>query len=150
MALHKILKIIGLLLSLAGIIFFVMIVNTGDTTIEDKLAVGEDVASVNWILYAGYIMLGLVIASVLIFVFKGLFAGNIKKTLISLGLFLFIGVISYAMASGSVEGLPLVDDKVVSESASKWVGTGLYAFYILAVLAIGSMVFSGVKKLITK
>ena len=37
-------------------------------------------------------------------------------------------------------------DEAVSASGSKWVGTGLYAFYILAILAVGSMVFSGIKK----
>jgi len=59
-------------------------------------------------------------------------------------------LISYAMASGSTEGLPLVDNKVVSEGTSRLVGTGLIAFYILAVAAIVSMVFSGVKKVTTK
>jgi hypothetical protein len=68
----------------------------------------------------------------------------------SVGAFLAVVVISYAMASGSTEGLPLVDNKVVTESTSRWVGTGLIAFYILAVAAIGSMVFSGVKKVQTK
>jgi hypothetical protein len=38
------------------------------------------------------------------------------------------------------------EGEILSESGSKWVGTGLNVFYILAVLAIGSMVFSGIKK----
>jgi hypothetical protein len=84
------------------------------------------------------------------FVISGVLAGNVKKTLMSVGAFLAVVVISYVMASGSTEGLPLVDNKVVTESTSRWVGTGLIAFYILAVAAIGSMVFSGVKKVSTK
>ena len=68
----------------------------------------------------------------------------------SVGAFLAVLLISYVMASGSTEGLPLVDNKVVSESTSRLVGTGLIAFYILAVGAIASMVFSGVKKVSTK
>jgi hypothetical protein len=35
---------------------------------------------------------------------------------------------------------------ILSESGSKWVGTGLYSFYILAIIAIGTMIFSGFKK----
>ena len=87
---------------------------------------------------------------VLIFVVSGVLAGNVKKTLMSVGAFLAVVLISYAMASGSTEGLPLVDNKVVSEGTSRLVGTGLIAFYILAVAAIVSMVFSGVKKVTTK
>jgi len=141
MGLHKILKIVALVLSLIGIVFFAMLVSKGDAVIEQT---GE---GVDGYIYIAYIMLALVLLFVLIFVIKGIFAGNLKKTLISIGLFLVIGIISYVLASGSIEGLPLVDDKVISESSSKWVGTGLYAFYILGIMAIGSMVLSGIKKL---
>lgn len=141
MGLHKIIKIVALVLSLVGIVLFAMLVSTGDEVIEQT---GE---SVDGYMYVAYIMFALVLLFVLIFVLKGIFAGNLKKTLISVGLFLLIGIISYMMASSSVEGLPLVDEKVISESSSKWVGTGLYAFYILAIMAIGAMIFSGIKKL---
>ena len=141
MGLHKIIKIVALVLSLVGIVLFAMLVSTGDEVIEQT---GE---SVDGYMYVAYIMFALVLLFVLVFVLKGIFAGNLKKTLISVGLFLLIGVISYVMASNSVEGLPLVDEKVISESSSKWVGTGLYAFYILAIMAIGAMIFSGIKKL---
>jgi accessory gene regulator protein AgrB len=101
-------------------------------------------------LYTGYIIMAIVVLMVLLFVVSGVLAGNVKKTLMSVGAFLAVVLISYAMASGSTEGLPLVDNKVVSESTSRLVGTGLIAFYILAVVAIFSMVFSGVKKVTTK
>ena len=141
MGLHKILKIVALVLSLIGIVMFAMLVSKGDAVIEQT---GE---GVDGYIYVAYIMLALVLLFVLIFVLKGVFAGNLKKTLISIGLFLLVGIVAYVMASGSIEGLPLVDDKVISESSSKWVGTGLYAFYILGIMAIGAMVFSGIKKL---
>jgi hypothetical protein len=38
------------------------------------------------------------------------------------------------------------DGEMLSASGSRWVGTGLRTFYILAVVAIGTMVFSGVKR----
>jgi len=150
MGLHKILKIVALLLSIVGVIFYVMIVLKGDKAIESLLLEGDDVSSVNGALYTAYIMFGLVLLFVLGFVLKGIFAGNIKKTLISIGAFLVVVAISYAMASGSIEGLPLDDGEPVSESGSKWVGTGLYAFYIMAIVAIGTVVLSGVKKFTSK
>lgn len=150
MGLHKIIKIIGLLLCVAGIIFFVMILNMGDQAIVDSFAIGEDVTSVTWALYITYIILALIVLFVLFFVIKGIFSGNLKKTLISVGGFLLIGVISYVLASNSLDGLPLNDGEMISPSGSKWVGTGIIAFYILAILAIVAMVFSGFKKLTSR
>ena len=141
MGLHKIFKIVALLLGLSGVVFWFLLVSKGDEYVK---MTGEGVSPM---LYTGYIIMASV---VLMFVISGVLAGNVKKTLMSVGAFLAVVVISYAMASGSTEGLPLVDNKVVTESTSRWVGTGLIAFYILAVAAIGSMVFSGVKKVQTK
>ncbi len=139
MGLHKILKIVALLLSIAGIIFLAMIISKGDDAVS---ATGE---GVDGFLYVAYIIFAIVLLFVLLFVLKGIFAGNIKKTLISIGAFLLIVVISYVMATG-VE-TPMRDGDVLSASGSKWVGTGLYTFYIMAILAIGAMVLSGIKKI---
>ncbi len=138
MALHKILKIVALLLSVAGIIFLAMIIAKGDTAVVET---GE---GVDGFLYVAYITFAITVAFVLFFVVKGIFAGNIKNTLMSVGAFLLIVVISYVLADGNT--MPTQDGGMLSESGSKWVGTGLYAFYILAVLAVGAMVFGGIKK----
>ncbi len=144
MGLHKIFKIVAMLLGLAGVVFWFLLVSKGDEYVK---MTGEGVSPM---LYTGYIIMAIVVLMVLMFVVSGVLAGDVKKTLMSVGAFLAVIAISYALASGSAEGLPLVDNKVVSESTSRLVGTGLIAFYILAVLAIGSMVFSGVKKVQTK
>jgi hypothetical protein len=136
MGLHKIFKIIALLLAVAGIVSLAMVLINGN---------GLDAQ-----LYVAYIILALTLLIVLVYVLKGIFAGNLKKTLISVGLFLAIVVISYVMASGDVAGLPLVDGEPISESGSKWVSTGLNTFSILAIVAIGAMIFSGIKKMSTK
>jgi hypothetical protein len=104
MGLHKLIKIIGLLLCVASIIFFVMILNMGDRAIEDSFLMGEEVASVTWALYVAYLILAIVVLFVLVFVLKGVFAGNVKKTLMSIGGFLLIGIISYVLASNSLDG----------------------------------------------
>ena len=137
MGLHKILKIVALLLAVVGIVGLIMVLTDSGSGLEIMLTIG-------------YIILGLTLLLVLIFVLKGVFSGNLKKTLISIGLFLAIILISYVLASGDVAGLPLVDGEPISESGSKWVSTGLNVFSILAVVAIGSMIFSGIKKMTTK
>lgn len=104
------------------------------------------------VLYVTYIVLGLAILLVLIYVVKGLFAGNIKKTLMTVGAFVAIVVISFVISSGTDLDLTPFTKKGqdITEATSKNVGAGLYTFYILAVLAIGSMMFSGVKKILNR
>jgi uncharacterized membrane protein YciS (DUF1049 family) len=75
-------------------------------------------------------------------------AGNIKKTVITLGAFLAIVLISYVMADG--QAVEMRDGEMLSANGSKWVSTGLYVFYILGLLAIAAMIFSGFKKITTK
>lgn len=138
MALHKILKIVALLLGIAGVIFLAMIIAKGD---EAVISTGE---GVDGFLYIAYITFAITIAFVLFFVIKGIFSGNIKNTLISVGAFLLVVVIAYVLAEGNP--MTMQEGKMLSASSSKWVGTGLYAFYILAILAVGAMVFGGIKK----
>jgi hypothetical protein len=139
MSLHKILKIVALLLSIAGIIFLAMIIVKGDQEVIDT---GE---GLDGFLYVAYITLAITVAFVLFFVIKGVFSGNIKNTLISIGAFLLIVIVSYALADGT----PMqMRDVSLSASGAKWIDTGLYVFYILGILAIGAMVLSGVKKVI--
>lgn len=143
MNLHKIIKFVAFALAIIGSIFAVMIMAGDDKTQE---AMGSNM------LYVTYVILGLILALVLVFVIKELFAGNIKKTLMTVGLFLVIIGISYGMSSGTDLDLKPFTDKGlgITEGTSKQVGAGLYTFYILACIAIGSMAFSGVKKIFNK
>lgn len=139
MGLHKILKIIAILLSVVGIIFYAMILAKGDA------AVAETGEGLDGFLYVSYIIFALTVAFVLYFVVQGIFSGNIKNTLISVGAFLLIVLISYVLADGTPMAMP--EGEMLSASASKWVGAGLYAFYIMAILAIGAMVYTGIRKI---
>ncbi|MAP55626.1 hypothetical protein [Altibacter sp.] len=138
MGLHKILKIVAILLSLAGIVFLAMILSKGGDVVAQT---GE---GVDGYLYIAYITLAITLAFVLVFVLKGVFSGNVKNTLVSIGAFLLIVIISYVLADGTETQLK--DGQMLSASGSKWVSTGLYVFYIMAVLAVGAMIFSGIKK----
>ena len=151
MNLHKILKIVLAVIGVVGAILLVRVLTTGDKVLEDAYKAGQfDITDpvVNPMAYVAYLILGLAILFVLFFVLKGLFAGNIKKTLISLGVFVGILAVSYFLAKGdNLDLTPFLEKGMdVDESTSKYVGAGLYAFYALAIAAIGTMVFSGIKK----
>ncbi|MFI8378453.1 hypothetical protein [Leeuwenhoekiella sp. NPDC079379] len=143
--LHKILKIVALILSILGAIWLVRILITGDTAIIDSPELQNSL--VTPFIYIAYAAFAVALVFVVIFVVKNIFTGgsSLKGTLIGLGAFLAVVVISFLLASG--EETPLRDGGSLSASASRWVEAGIYAFYILAVVAIGAMVFSGVKKL---
>ncbi|WP_340075198.1 hypothetical protein [Leptobacterium sp. I13] len=84
-------------------------------------------------------------AVVLLFTLKNLVShpDKLKKALIAVVGFLIVVGIGYALADGEATD-------TTSASASKWVGTGLYTFYVLTFIAIGAMVVSGIKKTLTK
>lgn len=133
MALHKIFKIIGIVLGLLGVVFMALLLS-------------GNASAMDWLIYTGYIVLAVTVVMVLLFVLKGVFEGDIMKTLISIGVFAAIIIVSYVLADSTPMQLP-DDGGMTSESGSKWVGTGLYTFYILAIVAVGLMVFSGFKKI---
>lgn len=145
MTIHKILKYLAIVVGVIGLILLGRIIWAGDEAIEGSADLQASV--VNPFMYVAYFIFAIVVLLVVFFVIKGLFKGNIKNTLISLGVFAAIVLIAYFLADGT----PMYNRnevQVVGESGSKWVGAGLITFYILAAIAILTMVISGVKKLI--
>jgi hypothetical protein len=135
MALHKIIRIVVLILALIGIVLLATILTGNRGTISTYMNVA-------------YVVLGIAILFTLLFSLAQLFTNKetLKKTLISLGLFVLVIIISYVLSEG--EAVYKAGELVISERGSKWVSTGLRTFYILTFIAIGLMVFSGVKKLV--
>ncbi|MBD0833530.1 hypothetical protein [Aestuariibaculum sediminum] len=140
MKLHKILKYIAYALGIVGAILALMIMTSDSEGLIDN------------ILYVTYTVLFIVLALIVIYVIKGLFAGNIKKTLLTVGLFLAVIFISYMISSGTDLNLEPFNAKGlgITESISKNVGAGLIAFYILSATAIGATLLSSIKKLLHK
>lgn len=134
MALHKILKYIMILLSIIGVMFLLIILfgNTG---------------VISSFLTLGYITLAIAIFFTLLFIGTNIFANkeNLKRAFVSFGIFIAIVVISFAISSG--EPVMKSGVQIVSESGARWIDAGLKAFYILAVLSLLTIVFSGFKKL---
>jgi len=150
MNLHKILKIVAAIISLLGIVSLVRIISEGDDAI-DAAALAGDTAIVEPMAWAAYIMLGLVLAFVIFFVLKNLFTntGGLKNTLIGVGAFLGVLIIAYLVSGGDTEQYKL-QDGVATDGQSTMVGAGLVAFYMLLFIAAASMIFAGVKKIISK
>ncbi|MBQ0786085.1 MAG: hypothetical protein KBT69_01190 [Oceanihabitans sp.] len=103
---------------------------------------------VNTFMYIAYVILGLILVLVVLFTLKNIFTNKdtLKSAIMGVGAFLIVGVICYFLASG-VE-TPMKDGEVLSAGDSKLVGAGLYMFYALAIIAIGTMLLSSVKKMI--
>ena len=143
--LQKIIKIISFILAIGGAVLALMIMGTETEAPKMDGLVGD-------MLYVAYVILAIVLALVLVFVIKGLFTGNIKKTLLTVGAFLVIVLICYSVSTGTDLDLSQFTKKGqnITEQTSRYVGTGLYTFYVLAVLAILSMLLSGVKKLFNR
>ncbi|WP_213521276.1 hypothetical protein [Nonlabens sp.] len=157
MVLHKALKYLVLLLSLIAMGFFFYTLALGDEAIE--LNTGDSQAvTVSPLIYLAYISLVLTVVIVLIFVIKGLMTNPaaLKKAGISIGLLAVVALISYyALADDSVvdingKVIELEDGELLTAGTSRWIGASLYMFYILAIVAVGTVVWSGISKLIKK
>jgi len=143
---QKFVKIIAGIIGLLGIVFLVRIISAGDEAIES----GEKAGLVDPMAYVAYVILGLVVAAVVLFVIRNLFVSpkGLKNTLIGVGAFAAILIISYVMSGGDPIQYKL-QDGFATDSQSQMVGAGLTAFYILLGLAAVSMIYSGVKKVIS-
>ena len=150
MGLHKILKIVAGVLGIAAIIFLVMIITKGDDVIK-AAALEGDTSAVDPMAYVAYITLAVILLFVLVFVLKNLFSNpaTLKNTLKNVGAFVVLFLIAYFALAKGVE-TPLRDGKVLSEGGSKLVGAGLYLFYLLVLVAVGLMLFNGVKRMLNK
>ena len=144
MTLHKILKYLALVIGVVGLILWGRVLMAGDDAIESSANVQASV--VTPFLIVAYIIFAIVVLIVAFYVIKGLFTGDIKKTLMSIGAFILIVIVAYLATDGTQTVMS--DGEVISASTNHWVGAGLVTFYILACVAILLMVVSGVRKLI--
>ena len=144
---QKILKIVAALLGVLGIVFLARIISAGDDAIKS----GEKAGLVDPMAYIAYAILALVLAFVVFFVLKNLFTNTagLKNTLIGVGAFVAILVIAYVVSGGDPRAYKL-QDGIATDGQSQMVGAGLVAFYILLAIAAVSMIFSGVKKILSK
>ena len=139
MNLHKVTKIAALIVAVLSLVFLALIMASSDSV------------NSSWItplIYLSYVILLACVVVVLIYVFKNLFSNkeNLKKTLIYIGVFFGVVLVSFILADGT-EIKSASNEIIASESTSKWVSTGLNTFYLLAIVAIGTMFWTGFNKI---
>tara|TARA_R110002049_G_scaffold181001_1_gene348018 strand:+ start:259 stop:702 length:444 start_codon:yes stop_codon:yes gene_type:complete len=146
---HKIVKIILVVLGAIGAILWFQL-PSADVPVSEAINNG----SMNFMFIITYLLLGIAIAASLLFGLMNLLTskGALKKTLFAVGGLLVVVVISYALASGTDVNLDEMARKGVptTESTVKTIGMGLNVFFILTIVAVGAMLWSGVKKMISK
>ena len=149
MKLQTIVKIISAVFGLLAVVFLFRIIGAGDE--EIKMAAGTgDFSTVSPLVSLAIAILFITISITLVFSILNLASSSkkLKKALVFIGCFILVTAIAFA-ASDGVE-TPMKDGEVLSAYGSRWVGTGLRMFYILATLAILSMLLSGAKKILKK
>ena len=149
MNIQTIVKIISAVFGLLGVVFLFRIIGAGDEEIK-MAATSGDFATVSPLVSLAIAILFITVSITLVFSILNLASSSkkLKKSLIFIGCFVVVTIIAYA-ASDGVE-TPMKDGEVLSANGSRWVGSGLSMFYILATLAILSMILSGAKKILKK
>ncbi|KAA1247442.1 hypothetical protein [Aquimarina sp. RZ0] len=164
MKISKILSYVILAVGAIGAIMLFLMSNNFDTLMdsygiteakdlvkdEAGSAFAEATALVSPMYTLTLLILVIIIIATLFAVFSALAKNpaGLKKAGIGIVAFLVVIGIGFALADGAETEMK--DGEILSASGSKWVGTGLYAFYVLAAAAVGLMLASGVKKVIGK
>jgi Na+/proline symporter len=146
---QNIIKIVSGLLGVLGVIFLLRIMSLGDDQVKMDASMG-DYSSVSPLITLALAILSIAIIVTVVFSVITLASDpkKLKKALIASGLFLLVIAIAYGISEG-VE-TPMKDGEVLSANGSRLVGTGIVSFYMLTIIAFGSMMFSAIKKIIKK
>lgn len=146
---HKFVKIGLVVLGAIGAILWSQLPGT-------EVPVGEAVenGAVHWMFMIMYLLLAVAVAFSLVFTLKNLFSNpaSLKKTLFGVVGFLLVVAIAYVLSDGADGTVEAMADRGVptTESTVKNIGAGLNVFFILVVVAVGSMVWGGLKKMTNK
>lgn len=137
MNLNKLTRILVIVISLLSVVFWTTIAFSSEM----------DGGLISPMITLSIVVLLIAIAFVLYYTVKNLASqkgSELKKTFIGVGAFLAVMVISFIVADSE----PLtVGGEEFSSTTSRLVSTGLNAFYILALVAIGLMFFTGYNRI---
>ncbi|WP_158975521.1 hypothetical protein [Cellulophaga sp. L1A9] len=144
---NKIIKIILIALSVIGLVLWVMLVK------ESEVTVGN--GSMNFMFIITFILLAIAVLASLFFGFKNVFSSpeGLKRTAIGVGGLIVVAILSYVFASGTDVNIEDMEQKtgiLTDVSTIKTIGTFLNMFFILTIIAVGSMILPGVKKMFNK
>ncbi len=129
-------RLSAIVISLLAVVFWATIAFSSES----------DGGMITPMIYVAFLVLIVAVVMVLGYTFKNLAAnkGVLKRTFFSIGAFVAVLLVSFIMADST----PVtIESGEISSTTSKLVSTGLNAFYILALAAIGSMFFTGYNRL---
>ena len=145
-------KIVKIALAVIGVIAAIMWYQLPGRDVPAGEAVESGAMNVMFMLT--YLLLGIAIASTLLFSIANLIAHpeKLKKTgMMLVGALVVVGI-AYATASGTDIDIEEMANRGVStdEDTVRRIGTGLNVFFILVVIAVVSMMWGGIKKVFNK
>ena len=101
-----------------------------------------------------YLLLGIAVVVSLLFSLINLFSNptSLKKTLMVVGGFLVVVIFAYVLADGTDIDLDEMANRGIptTETVVKRIGTGLNLFFLLVAIAVGAMLFGGIRKMSNK
>jgi hypothetical protein len=139
MNVYKISKILVIVLGIIASILFV-------STLGMEVSMDNNSYIVDYFIYISYIAMAVAFFSVVYFVFKNLITHKeqLKRALISLGIFAAIILVAFILADSTE--VKLKDGGVITSTASKLISTSLNTFYILAVISVAVLGWTGFSK----
>jgi len=145
-------KIIKIVLVVLGALSAILWYQLPGRDVPASEAVGS--GAMNFMFIITYLLLGFAVVVSLVFTLKNLFANpkSLKKTLMVIGGFLVVVLISYVLSSGTDVSIEEMAGRGIetSESTIKKIGTGLNMFFLLVLIAIVAMVMGAFKNMTNK
>jgi hypothetical protein len=139
MNVYKISKIFVIIIGIIASILFV-------STLGMEVTMDNNSYIVDYFIYLSYLAMAVSFLAVIYFVFKNLVTHKeqLKRALISLGLFAGVILIAFIFADGTEVRMKEV---VISPMYSKLISTSLNTFYILAIISVGVLGWTGFSKI---
>ncbi|MDB2607058.1 hypothetical protein N9Y48_04710 [Zobellia sp.] len=144
---HKIIKIVLVVVGLIGAALWFMLPEA-----EMPAAEAVNNGALNAMFAITWLLLGIAVVFSVVFALKNLFSNpaNLKKSLFVVVGFLIVIGIGFVMSSGTDVSIEEMANRGIStdESEIKNIGAGINVFFILTLVAIGAMLWGGVRKAI--
>ena len=145
-------KIVKIVLAVVGVIAAIMWYQLPGRDVPAAEAIQSGPMNIMFTLL--YALLAVAVAAALFFTLKSLFANpkSLKKTLLVVGAFLVVVLISYMLSSSTDVSIEEMANRGVAttEGTIKNIGTGLNVFFLLVIIAIASMAWGGLRKMTNK
>ncbi len=144
---HKIIKIVLVVIGLIGLALWFMLPGR-----EVPVTEAVENGAMNFMFIITYLLLGIAVVVSFFFALVNLFSNpaSLKKTLFVVVGFILVVVVAYVLADGSDGTVEEMASRGITttETTVKRIGTGLWVFFLLTIIAVGAMLWGGIRKMI--